>query len=211
MMYQELDSKLQGRCRESRKVGNNTYLIRHDDYIAVRLHNTEVVRAYPNGDIILDSGGWHTPTTKDRMNQYVSNRIWQEAGRWYLRHDGKQYLYADRVIKAEVSKYAKLCADSVPLPQPAAGDCFYCHMQTTDGESLGDAVKDVHHLKSHMIEGYVVPSLVYNALKAHYNAPMALHQAFEDTGWTSDNRDFGKLAVRKAVYRYMLRRFGFAI
>ena len=40
-MYQELDSKLQGRCRESRKVGNNTYLIRHEDYIAVKLHNTE--------------------------------------------------------------------------------------------------------------------------------------------------------------------------
>ena len=73
--YEDAAKLLTGRCRTRRKLENNTYLERHDDGdIAVVLHGTDVVTFKPNGDIILDTGGWQTPTTKDRMNRY-QNRV----------------------------------------------------------------------------------------------------------------------------------------
>ena len=150
-------------------------------------------------------------TTKERIN-WFDNLIYQERGVWYLK-TGERYqdgiiIHADGSVSGAV-KYAELCASKLPLPQPDGGDCWHCCMITTEGETLGDATKS-DHIDLHIKDGYVVPSLVYKALEAHYNAPMAFYQAFEGTGWTQ-GRDFGKRAVRKAVYRYILRRKGFAV
>jgi len=77
------------------------------DAIALRLHNTDVVTFYPNGSLVLDSGGWLTPTTKERMNRVSTLRVWQERGQWYFtwmsnppwyaENPGTAYLYADGV------------------------------------------------------------------------------------------------------------------
>ena len=65
MNYTEVDQQLQGRCKDSRRYANNTYLIRENGHLAMRYHETNVVTWYPNGDIVLNSGGWHTSTTKE--------------------------------------------------------------------------------------------------------------------------------------------------
>ncbi len=67
MNYEEVELQLQGRNRLSKKYANNTYLLRNDGYIALKYHSTEVVKFYPNGDIVLDNGGWYTSTTKERI------------------------------------------------------------------------------------------------------------------------------------------------
>lgn len=82
--YQELDAKLQGRCRDSRKLANNTYAQRRDGCrysdsggnpgepsIAIRLHETDILRFYSNGDIWVNTGGWHTVTTRSRINEFL--------------------------------------------------------------------------------------------------------------------------------------------
>ena len=65
--------KLTGRCHESRKIGNNTYLIRHKNTVSVsvRLHNTDVLTFHPDGSIDLCNGGWRTCTTHARMNEFL--------------------------------------------------------------------------------------------------------------------------------------------
>jgi len=52
----------------------------------VRLHDTEIVKKFPNGDIELNSGGWLTLTTKERMNRVAEGNysIWQRDRRWIL-------------------------------------------------------------------------------------------------------------------------------
>jgi hypothetical protein len=82
MTYRDADTLLQGRCRERRKLENNTYLERHDDSIAVRLHGTDVLAFYRDGGIGIDTGGWNTVTTRDRMNRYLPNpwRVGSERG-----------------------------------------------------------------------------------------------------------------------------------
>lgn len=80
-----LDSKRTD--KDSRKVANNTYVQRRPEgRIAVKLHQTDVLMFSPNGRIELDSGGWTTPTTKERINRYLPGgySLVQERGVWYL-------------------------------------------------------------------------------------------------------------------------------
>jgi hypothetical protein len=84
MNYASAVEKLGG--RQSRKVGNNTYLERlSDDTIGLRLHSTYVVKFHANGNVTLDSGGWLTVTTKDRMNWCDGIRVFQDDFAWFVR------------------------------------------------------------------------------------------------------------------------------
>ncbi len=85
--YETLSEKLTGRNRDSRKLGNNTYLIRKaNGDIAVRLHNTDVVTYHPNHDITFDSGGYRTMTTKARINEFAPVILSQKNGHWSITH-----------------------------------------------------------------------------------------------------------------------------
>ena len=61
--------------------------------LRVRYHNTPVVTAYPNGRIVLNTGGHFTATTKTRMNQ-ASNQfnlgfyVYQRNYDWFVDVDG---------------------------------------------------------------------------------------------------------------------------
>jgi hypothetical protein len=78
MTYTAADTKLQGRNHRSRKIANNTYLERRQDgVIAVRLHNTDVVTLYSDGRVVLNSGGWRTSTTAQRINSYSPVGVFQ--------------------------------------------------------------------------------------------------------------------------------------
>ncbi len=58
--------------RDSLKIGHNTYLERMlSDDIGIRLHATTIVAFLAEGGVILNSGGWQTVTTKERMNRYL--------------------------------------------------------------------------------------------------------------------------------------------
>ena len=87
--------------KDTRKVGNNTYAeILVDGSVGITLHGTTVVRIYPDNSATLNSGGWHTSTTKDRMNKYSPVRVYQRKGEWYL-DDGTPY--EDGVTVADMS------------------------------------------------------------------------------------------------------------
>lgn len=98
MTYATADHQWKNTSR--RKLENNTYLERNDDgSYGVRLHATQVVTFYPNGDVSLDSGGWKTVTTKTRMNSYALGcQVYQDRGVWWVRFGGKLYPYADGMI-----------------------------------------------------------------------------------------------------------------
>lgn len=86
MNYLEAVSMVRGKTnKNSRKIGNNTYAeIEYDKSVSIRLHGTSVVRFYPNGLVKLNSGGYHTHTTKKRINQYSPVRVYQKNFEWFL-------------------------------------------------------------------------------------------------------------------------------
>lgn len=58
--------------RERRKFANNTYFERIDEnQIGVKLHRTFVVIISKTEPIVLNTGGWHTLTTRDRINKVL--------------------------------------------------------------------------------------------------------------------------------------------
>lgn len=176
--------------RDSKKLGNNTYLLPAGDAFAVRLHQTDVVLIHADGTYTLNSGGWQTPTTKDRINEYTPARLHQAKGLWYNRdgslfYDGMtidaaghplQPRRADdtekikRQVDREVSAYIKgfiQDAKENGLKDPSSGDCWFCSMRTADGKTMGAG--DVHHIIEHFKEKYYVPSLLWNALQHRGN------------------------------------------
>ena len=78
--------------RDSRKLKNNTYLLRRGDDIAVRLHETDILTFTPAGDTVYDCHGWRSATTTERLNDFGAPGIviWQEKGQWFV---GKRQNY----------------------------------------------------------------------------------------------------------------------
>lgn len=107
--YRELGTK------ESIKIGNNTYLGTVDGeprVIAITLHQTKIVKFYPDGSIVLNNGGWETVTTKDRLNDILlTNSIYTRDGSWIISVGGTDHCYHNGMtIYPDGSTDAKLYA-----------------------------------------------------------------------------------------------------
>ena len=85
------------------KVGTHkTHIYTSDGYTCIRYHSTEVVK-FNDDEIILNSGGWQTVTTKLRMNQ-ASNQfrlgfyVHQRQHEWFVTNSGRTYSFNDGMI-----------------------------------------------------------------------------------------------------------------
>ena len=215
--------------RKSRKVANNTYLKRlENDDVVLRLHETDILTAKPNGSVVVNTGSWRTVTTKARLNDWIKDGlgIYQNRGVWYwTKRDPNNWGHAvfsdgdvigprgalkasadDEEVKrvkkltSKINAFAKLCASQVPMDPPGPGDCLYCQMER-EGKNL-----DTDHLMSHMEEGYVVPSLVYRALREINSTDFLMALTFSK-GDHSMSRSVAPMHVQRAVRRYLKRRF----
>jgi hypothetical protein len=71
----------------SKKVDNNTVAYtRPNGDRCIRLHRTDVVTHRADGCCVLNSGGWQTVTTKDRINSYgpAGVRVFQRKHEWFI-------------------------------------------------------------------------------------------------------------------------------
>lgn len=68
---------------------NNTTITEGENERSVTLHSTKIVTVKPD-EIILNTGGWETVTTKTRMNQVANTwnlpyKVFQKDYEWYVR------------------------------------------------------------------------------------------------------------------------------
>ena len=96
----------EGKGKLSLRIGNNTYLEYHTgkgtgctESITVRLHTTYIVKFWPSGRTELYTGGYRTVTTKERINQFITGRVWQKAHQWYYTPDA---LYSNGAVLGNV-------------------------------------------------------------------------------------------------------------
>ncbi len=76
-------------------LAKHTRLQKRGHAFAIRYHTTDVVMIRPDGTYRLNSGGWRTPTTKNRMNTALPTRnISQVNGIWYV----GDALYVDGIL-----------------------------------------------------------------------------------------------------------------
>jgi hypothetical protein len=87
------------RNAERRKVGNNTYAeILPNGSVGIMLHSTYVVKIHENNTYTLNSGGWQTLTTKDRINQYSPRRVYQRNFEWFVNINGEEFPFIDGMV-----------------------------------------------------------------------------------------------------------------
>jgi hypothetical protein len=185
-----------------KKLSNNTYLLKDGEQYCVRLHNTIVVRIFPDNTYVLNSGGWQTRTTKERINNFSPANIYQRNKIWFF-SNGEEFfdnviitndetvinplpkkektdLHAKRKqLTKMINDYIKgfwLAAKCDLIGYPSSGDCWYCNLVTEDGQSMGDATNNHSHLIEHMKEFSFVPSLLYNAFKESHQNPDSVYQ-----------------------------------
>lgn len=70
---------------------------------AIEHHNTDIVTFLPDGDIVLNSGGWYSKTTKERINDAIGQfgHIVQRDFTWYYCPNGSEsdkIPYYDRMV-----------------------------------------------------------------------------------------------------------------
>jgi hypothetical protein len=199
-----------------RKLANNTYLEKLETGYGIKLHDTVVVVFSREGLIVLNSGGWLTVTTKERMNRYLPPpwSIYQKDRVWYVwnRQTDKSLPYADGFtintsngtadgagpdpkeslkLKRRLKRYSKRYIDALAqgnVEAPSNGDCFYCLMRTVDGNiPLGESVRSTEHLESHLKENYYVPSLLVRAIETIPVSPFA--RSYLGAMWQGGNGD----------------------
>jgi hypothetical protein len=100
MTHSEAVSIVRGkRNANRRKIGNNTYAeILPDGSVGIMLHSTYVVKIHADGTYTLNSGGWQTLTTKDRINQYSPRRVYQRNFHWFIDINNKSYPFMDGMV-----------------------------------------------------------------------------------------------------------------
>jgi len=84
MMTYEEAKKLLGN-RETKKLVHRTVLYKDDqENYCIQYWNTVVVRITPKNHYIISHGGYNTPTTKRRIENYSSARIRQRNWSWEI-------------------------------------------------------------------------------------------------------------------------------
>jgi hypothetical protein len=249
--YAQADAYL-GRKAERPLPGRATRIRRvNDSTIAIRYHDTDVVTYQADGSALLNTGGWRTLTTKDRMNTYgpKSVAIWQERGVWRVTVRGENgaprytTLFRDGLIvtptgdlatsinaphgpvisRKAVGKFAskmvKAWLDGT-LEAPNTGDCWFCYLRDQSGTPMGDATGQHDHLAEHIRDGYLVPSLLKNAVIAHGKEKFSefdrdliarwwAGEARPDDNFTAGIIRYTGQRIRAAIIAYFSHRFEF--
>lgn len=200
-------------AKQAHKIANNTFERMDGDDRVIRLHNTDIIRFKPGGSVVLDSGGWQTVTTKERMNLLSGYSITQEKGLWSVgRSGGDTVPYFDGItlpgafnnkpvdtapavkLLKDIVKLVKLLDDGIPRPD--GGDCWLCHADQNI-EPGGTSLSGPEHLQNHVDEQYMHGALIWAALK---------WSGYSDPGFMF-SMDV-KTSIKSAVRRYLRRQLG---
>ena len=85
------------------KIGKvNTKVYNKNGFFCVKYHSTEIIK-FNKDMIILNSGGWYTNTTKNRINQTCNQydlclNVFQKAYDWFVEYNNKIIPFKDNMI-----------------------------------------------------------------------------------------------------------------
>lgn len=84
--------------RETKKLGNNTYLVRDGQVFHVRFHKTNILTIDPMSTFTYRTGGWRTVTTKQRLNEYGPVSIYSKSGIWYCTSEKGNWVFQEECV-----------------------------------------------------------------------------------------------------------------
>lgn len=218
-----------------KRVANNTVeYVRPDGSTVIRLHHTDIVQKHPDGTFTLNSGGWRTSTTKERINSYSPARLFQAKGEWFLSGhvtfidgmtvdaQGTPLNYKpDKVAKEtarrkklarEINQFCKL-VDKVDEEHmiPSAGDCWICMVDTAQIKG-GDTKWNCSNADTapggdteHLLS-HIKEGYVHGTLLANALQWAGYKDPMFILQYDVQNKDRGN--TKRALRRYLRRRLG---
>jgi len=88
--------------KDTYKLKPNTTLFKEDEFIALRLYATPIIKFFPDGSIKVRNGGYQTRITQDRLNEYLGNaQISTRDGGWIITIRFKEYIFEDGMVISE--------------------------------------------------------------------------------------------------------------
>lgn len=206
-----------GTIIDARKVANNTlqYTVenpggKRSGYTYISLHDTDIISVHKDGDITIDTGGFNTPTTRDRINQFgrplgvrvhtakgvlhvngvpCHRRAWVYPGGKVKSDMGERNL--DRLRSELDSFMAEWKAEG--LPADSVGDPWI--LSASIGE---DTMRDWVRTR-YVFRNFAFMAFVFSGL-TEQDAAMWLHD-IDRRGGKLDGREIGKL--RRFARRHM--------
>lgn len=96
---QQLIHRRTGQLMATRIVAHNTVLRQcGSSAIAYRLHDTDIVTLHEDGRVTLDSGGWRTMITKERINRFApAARVFSKKAHWMVEVGGVTVPFFDGI------------------------------------------------------------------------------------------------------------------
>ncbi|MAG25779.1 hypothetical protein CMI47_09395 [Candidatus Pacearchaeota archaeon] len=82
--------------------GKGTRLMEHPEGFSIRYHDTDVVIIKPRNRWVVHTGGWDTPTTRQRINEYSPANVFAEKGLTWLQARGRN---PDEGWGADIPRY----------------------------------------------------------------------------------------------------------
>jgi hypothetical protein len=173
-------------------IARNTFSYSKDGEQIIKLHQTDIVTKHADGSVTINSGGWKTKTTRDRMAYHLPEGyvLYQDKGLWYVKQQSTGVMipffdgihipkcFTDRKIRrkgeraaveqiklrALIKKFVAKIDAMQELPEPSPGDCWSCALRGENGQTWGDSSSGNGHIEEHVREGYLHGSLLVNAL-----------------------------------------------
>lgn len=223
---------------KARKIANNTFkYMRPGGAEVIRLHRTDIIIKQPDGRTVLNTGGWQTATTKDRINALSGFRVYSDRGQWIVSdgagtripfHDGMtlpddfntptaalaERTREHRRLARDISKFVAGIDKLESLPMPDASDCWYCAMFQAENPRQ----RGCQHVGVAREQGQSENNQDYSHLREHI-AENYLHGSLivNAMRWAGyQDRQIGmylhaigpRRAVKSALRRYLRRKLG---
>jgi len=221
LTYEQARDKF-ARCKNPDKgyqLGSSTVLLKRDEFYVVRLHETDIVTIAESGAYSVNTGGWYTKTTSQKIEEYSPVRFSTDRGLWFTKNgrlvpnhaftygdDGEFFYYGgnpleraqavenNKVFTRENAKYRKAFVKKFldgTLGTPNGGDCLLCHVMRQNELGKSVTLGEVSHIWSHLAEQYHVPSLLWAALMERYMATNYSESAPKDIAKAA-SEDWGR-------------------
>jgi len=206
--------------KSERPLAPNTRIVRSETDIFIRLYKTEIVRYKKNGDVVLNTDGYRTLTTRNRINEFTPFSVIQTNNIWHVKCDGSDWVgFKDGItynhrskafegikpsaeiksVKTLIRRINKYSHDFATefingnVPKPSGGDCWYCLMKDENNNTWGEC-SGSEHLLSHIEDKYYVPSLLVRALEKNNTFLMDM---------SDSERELMKNDVARYLRKYM--------
>jgi len=190
---------------EVKRINRNTFKYCIDGKVKVRLCETDIM-IYEKKSIILNTSGFRTFLTKNRLNERLSGYIYQDKSNWYYKDiygtitrffDGiKIDKISNQVMNGKSAPDFKKIDKKIDKKNEKTLKHIkaYCEkinkLKTLPDDSSGDCFycqheqmgkQDTDHLIMHLKEKYIMKSLLLNALKEKgYNCPSFIYNISKD-------------------------------